>query len=57
MAATLGAPTAASTNRLRTIPSASRMPARSWTQMSSNCRIDKSSPNHPIRISHAGAVL
>merc|ERR1719324_2179615 len=35
MAATLGAPTAASTNRLRTIPSASRMPARSWTQMSS----------------------
>merc|ERR1719161_3423111 len=35
MAATLGAPTAASTNRLRTIPSASSMPARSWTQMSS----------------------
>merc|ERR1740138_1626154 len=35
MAATLGAPTAASTNRLRTIPSASRMPARSWSQTSS----------------------
>merc|ERR1719311_1478830 len=35
MAATMHVPTAGSSNRLRTIPSASRMPARSWTQMSS----------------------
>merc|ERR1740127_32666 len=35
MAATLRAPSSASANRLRTIPSASRMPARSWSQMSS----------------------
>merc|ERR1740138_1687096 len=35
MAATLQVPAGASANRLRTIPSASRMPARSWSQMSS----------------------
>merc|ERR1740127_87115 len=35
MAATLRAPSSASANRLRTIPSASRMPARSWSQMGS----------------------
>merc|ERR1740127_432337 len=35
MAATLRAPSSASANRLRTITPASRMPARSWSQMSS----------------------
>merc|ERR1740138_1019013 len=35
MAATMQVPSATSSNRLRTIPSASRMPARSWSQMSS----------------------